>query len=148
MNQELPEDFQPASERIRVRVKNALLTVKGVVVSVANSDALTLLKTPPEVFAYEGAPGGRVVTATPLVVWVTCPDEQSWPQINRTMEKEGFEPFGERNSLGSQAYMSTKRAWFIIAEHPEAAMAVERTGKSVLGWTVDRSKVGASTETR
>ena len=134
MNEELPEGFQPASERIRVRVKNALLTVKGVVVSVANSDALTLLKTPPDVFAYEGAPGGRVVTATPLVIWVRCSDEQSWPRINRTLEKEGFELFGERNRLGSQAYMSTKRAWFVIEEHPGATMAVERTGKAVLGW--------------
>jgi hypothetical protein len=140
MNEELPEDFQPASEKIRVRVKNALLSVKGVFVTIANNDALTLLKTPPKVLAYEGAPGDRVVSATPLVIWVRCSDEQSWPRINRTLEKEGFELFGERNMLGSQAYMSTKRAWFVIEEHPRATMAVERTGKSVLGWIAEGNR--------
>ncbi len=128
-----PEDLQPAAEAIRARVL-ARIGNMDVTVFESTSNATPPLHVPEEVFAYADGERKRVVLATPLVLTAFSRDGSLWPKIDRTLGEDGFVPFGERSSLGTQAYVSTKRAWFLVPANPGATRAVDMVGRALLGW--------------
>ena len=128
-----PEEFRPAAERIRASVQ-ARIGSNHVIVSVGTGDAAAPFRTPETVPTYEDADRKRPTNGEPLVLTVICQEASLWHRIDGIMSEDGFVRFGERSSLGLQAYVSTKRACFIVPEHPGATKAVDQTGKAVLGW--------------
>lgn len=128
-----PEDFRPAAERIRTAIQ-ARIGDNRVTVSVGTVDASSPFRTPREVPTYVDADLRRLTEGEPLVLTVTCPEASLWQRIDRIMSEDGFVRFGERSSLGSQAYVSTKRACFVAPEHPGTRVVVGMTGRAMLGW--------------
>jgi hypothetical protein len=94
-------------------------------------------RQPEQVFVFADTTRTKQTSATPLLVTAQCDDPRLWPSIRRAFDHSEFEPFGDVSTVGgtqSQCFISRTRAWFVAPENPSAEMAVERTGKSVLGW--------------
>ena len=131
-----PEEFRRAAERIRASVQ-ARIGSNRVTVSVGTADAASPFRTPEKVLTYADADRKRLTDGEPLVLTVSCPEASLWQRIDGIMSEDGFVRFGERSSLGFQAYVSTKRACFIVPEHPGTRVAVKMTGSAMLGWIRD-----------
>jgi hypothetical protein len=94
-------------------------------------------REPEQVFVYADSTRTKLTQGTPLLVTARCDDSALWPSIRRAFGQEEFEPFGDASTVGTtraQCFISRTRAWFVAPENPSAKMAIERTGKSVLGW--------------
>ena len=122
-----------AAIRTRVGRKDVLLIPDPA------TDESTPPRQPQKVFVYADRAKSRVIEGTPLLVTARCDDPESWPQTVRAFRAEGFEPCGEPSIVGptkGQCFISRTRASFVAPQHSDATMAVERTGRSALGWIV------------
>ena len=128
-----PEEFRPAAERIRASIQ-ARIGDNRVIVFVGTGEAVFPYKTPDQVLTYMDADRKRLTEGEPLVLTAACPETSLWQRVDGIMSEDGFVPFGGRSSLNLQAYVSTTRACFLVAEHPGTPVAVEMTGRAILGW--------------
>jgi hypothetical protein len=94
---------------------------------------------PRKVFVYGDKSRSRVVEGATLLVTARCDDPTSWPLINSAFGAEGFDPYGDSKTVGttkSQCFASRTRASFVAPQNPDARMAVDKVGRSALGWIV------------
>jgi hypothetical protein len=127
------EELRAAQIRIR-----AILTQRigrpDVLVFDASHDWSTPVRGPERTMVFADSQGTRKTEGSRLLVAAHCGDSTAWPDIDAAFESEGFETYGPVSVLGDQCYQSTRRAWFVVPEHPDSEMAVDRTGRAVLGW--------------
>jgi len=131
------EDLGVAESRIRGQIIQRLGR-NDVLVLQATHDQSAPVRSPDQVVVFADDARTRRTTGTPLLVTVHSDDLTLWPEIDTKLQGEGFERFGPMSLLGDQCYESRMRAWFVVPVHPNASMAVERTGKAVLGWIVNQ----------
>lgn len=125
-----------AGIRARLPRKDVLLTPNPA------RDESSPPQQPKEVFVYADSARSPITKGTPLLVTARCDDPTSWGSIARGLKAEGFDPYGGRSTVGptqAQSFISRTRAWFVAPEHPNPVMAVERTGRAVLGWIVPKA---------
>ncbi len=94
-------------------------------------------RQPEQVFVYADGSRTKLTQGTPLLITARCDDAELWPSIERAFDAEEFEPFGTSSTVGptrAQCFRSRVRAWLVVPRNPNAKLAVERTGKSVLSW--------------
>jgi len=127
----MPIELQPLREgaealRRRAQVKLAQL---GAVVSDATVDCSSPARSA-ETVIYEAR--GTPVVWTRVLVRVHGSGTTNWAEVDRRMAQEGFDPYGPRNALG-QTYQSRNYGWVVLADNPEAVMAVKQTGSAWMG---------------
>jgi hypothetical protein len=128
------EEQGPAILRIRALLERRI-GLPGVVLTMdARRDYSTPPRGPETAFVeFDGPRGHQTVIAQRLFFAAGCEDPSKWVRIDKGFELEGFEPYGPRADHGEQVYQSKLWATLIVEEHPGATMAIDRTGKAMVG---------------
>jgi hypothetical protein len=128
------EEYRPALQRIKAPIEHRLGLPGVTVIMDARRDHSTPPRGPETAFVeFDGPRGRQTITAQRLLFAARCEDPSAWTRIDKAFGREGFEPFGPRADHGEQVYQSTRWASLIVEEHPGATMAIERTGKAMVG---------------
>jgi hypothetical protein len=122
----MPLPLQPAAEAaevIRRRIQVRLVRL-GAIVSETKTDCSEPPRTGDTV-VHETR--GHPERWTRLLVRVIGGATTDWTAVDGELAQEDFDIFGPRTAFG-QTYQSRRYAWIILADNPQAEMAVERTG--------------------
>jgi hypothetical protein len=128
------EEFHPAVERIKADLLRRIASTGATVVLSYQDQSAPTPRYPEQVIVYSDDGQTARSLGTPLLFTVRSSDPQSWGAIDSEMDRARYERYGPMAPDGAQTYQSIDRAWFIVPVNPNAVMAVERTGKQVLGW--------------
>lgn len=128
------EEFHPAVERIRADILRRIALTGATVVQSYQDQSTPRPRYPEQVIVYSDDGQTARSLGTPLLLTVRSGDPRSRGTVDLEMDRARFERYGPMGAEGAQTYQSIDRAWFIVPVNPNAAMAVDRTGKQVLGW--------------
>jgi hypothetical protein len=128
------EALGPAIARIKASIEGRIGQADMEVMPAVPADHSSPPRGPESAFIeYVGPRGRRTETGNRLLFAAQCDEPAWWERVDRAFADEGFTPFGPRTQSGVQVYQSTRWASLIVEEHPGATMAIERTGKAMVG---------------